>query len=151
MRVLFVDVDGPLIPSGMYLIHKNASYDRHFSPISIAVLKHALKESGAKLVMNTTHNLDGHKLKEDMIKAGFKEEDFAKPWCTNYPSTRGRTNAITEWLNEQVDKDIEWIAVDDEDFTSEDRLILIDFDEGLHLRHFNRLAKLWNLKSMLIL
>ena len=149
MKVLFVDVDGPLIPSGMYLVHSNPSYERVFSPIAIAVLKKMLEVSGAKLVMNTTHNMDGIKLKEDMIKAGFKEEDFGTPWCTEYPDNRSRQGSIENWIKLQKE-DIDWIALDDADFTKEDNLILIDFDEGLHLRHYNRMSKLWEFKSILI-
>lgn len=151
MRVLFVDVDGPLIPSGMYLVHPTPSYERVFSPIAVAVLKKMIESSKAKIVMNTTHNLDGQKLKDDLLKVGFKEEDFGLPWKTDYPVSHGRTGSIEEWLKNQSEKNIEWVALDDEDFTSSDKLILIDFDEGLHLRHYNKLSKLWNFKPIRII
>lgn len=150
MRVLFVDVDGPLIPSGMYLLHKRASFDRHFSPVSIAVLKHMLKESGAKLVMNTTHNLDGEKAKQDLVLAGIDEESFGTPWRTDYPVNRSRQSAIDEWISKQTEE-IDWMALDDADFTEDKRLILVDFDEGIHLRHYNRMSQKWKLKNLIIL
>ena len=150
MRILFVDVDGPLIPSGMYMIHQNASYERKFSPISIAVLKQMLKESGALLVMNSTHNLDGIKTKQDLIASGIDEKSFGVPWKTDYPVTRSRQDAIGEWITKQ-EGIVDWMAVDDAHFTTDERLILIDFDEGIHLRHYNQMAKHWKLRNILIM
>lgn len=162
-RIIFVDVDGPLIPSGMYLVHKGASADRKFSPICIATLKYVLEITGAKLVTNTSHNnhiRNCHRdipggvesitcnLYDDLVRAGIPTTAFHKEWKTEYPNKTDARNlddrmvAIENWMNDN-EPDGEWIAFDDYRFTLEPNLILIDFDVGLNPKHVDEVRARW--------
>lgn len=75
----------------------------------------------------------------DAIRHGIKPEYIHDMWKTGYPNIvpedkfyapkHERMRAIEHWqaVNEQVD----WIAFDDEPFTKDPRLIVVDFDRGI--------------------
>lgn len=169
-RVIFLDVDGPLIPGGMYFLDSRASFDRKCSPIAVSIVNRLVKESGAKIVMNTYHNTAGDQLKTDLIREGIKEEYFHEKWQTLYPhgihgvgygmsedafhnpdgaEVADRLAAIMAW--EHTNGRVDWVCFDDSPFTKNPRLILVDFDEGISPRHFNVACRHWGIRPFLIL
>lgn len=146
-RILFLDVDGPMIPGYMYFINKNASMERTISPISVVLVNKLIERSGAKIVMNTAHNNNfeafGVHIKDDLIKAGIPAESFHKHWQTGYPDV-GRLEAIKFWLAHN-DPEADWICFDDADFTYEENLLLVDFEIGLTTYHFNQALDRWKI------
>jgi hypothetical protein len=161
-RILFLDVDGPLIPSGMYLINRMASFQRLCSPIAVAVVNRLCKESGAKIVMNSSHNNDDALL-TDLIREGIEGDYFHKEWRTVFPAVVNglrrdppRFQAIQKWISENSNVGVDWICFDDYKFISDghpdaNRLIYVDFDHGIHPGHYNEAAQIWNVKGILIL
>lgn len=134
-------MDGPLIPGSMFFIDKNAAGNRTFSPISIAILNTLCERSGAKVVMNTSHNYDSYKslLRDDMIKAGFKEEYFHRNWRTQFGSKDwgNRYDCINEWVAGNTKEiEIDWVCFDDLHFTKDYRLITVEYDVGITPKHF---------------
>lgn len=149
-RIVFLDIDGPMIPSGMFLIEKQCSFDRMFSRIPVAVINHLCEESGAQIVMNTTHNLHGGTMLSDVVREGIKEK-YLHPTApmTTYPQNN-RWWAIQMWVQDNGPID-QWVAIDDAPFTKDERLILIDFNQGLHPGHYNVIADMWGLTKVFIL
>jgi len=147
-RIIFLDIDGPMVPAGMFLIDKKCSFDRMFSPISVAVVNHLCKTSGAKIVMNTTHNINGGTMLSDVVREGVKVEYLHETApMTQYPQC-SRYRAIQMW---QSDNEIvDWIAIDDAPFTEDDRLYLIDFDIGIHPGIYNDICDRWGMKKVFI-
>lgn len=152
-RIIFLDIDGPVIPSGMFLVDKDASANRTFSLSAIAVLRHILKVTGAKLVTNSSHNTYGRKgfsLQDDLLSAGIPHDVFHDTWRTEYPNDhenggiRDRMEAIDHWINQNDDgHGVDWLAFDDYRFTMDPRLILIDFDVGLTPKDLDRVRDAW--------
>ena len=137
-RVIFLDIDGPMIPCAMYLIDHLCSIKRMMSPPAVAVLKELCKRTGAKVVFNTTHNSptgEAPDIEVALQMAGLPAECI-HPTApkTRYPSLP-RDLAVKEWLAAHPGAD--WIALDDVKFTDDPRLILIHPDEGLHTGHLN--------------
>ena len=148
-KIIFLDVDGPLIPSPLYFLSILVSQDRsYFSTVAVAFINKLCMQTKAKIVFNSTHNsheyfdnFDGkwRSLKMDAIRHGIKPEYIHDMWKTGYPNIvpedkfyapkHERLRAIEHWqaVNEQVD----WIAFDDEPFTKDPRLIVVDFDRGI--------------------
>lgn len=151
-RILFLDVDGPLIPSGMYIINMRASWERLCSPICIAIVNRLCEDAGAKIVLNSTHSRDGAPAIADLTKAGIEEHRWHETVpMTNYPnklSGGSRWEAIQDW--QERCGEVNWVAFDDDNFTRDERLVLIDFDVGVTLQHYNQAAKLWGLKPIFI-
>lgn len=116
-KYLFLDVDGPLIPDTSFLFHSNASYDQIFDERCVAVVKKVLDDSGAWLVMNTTHNLHWEPdriapgLKPQLHKCGLGKYLHKSP-RTIYPEL-DRLTAIMKWMNDNADKHDLWVAFDD--------------------------------------
>lgn len=136
-KFVFLDIDGPMIPSGCYLLDRDASYRRVFSPICVAVVNRLCHESGAKVVFNTTHNLDRWVMLEDAFRQGIKRGHvYLDSPMTKYPTLENRGDAINLWLKDNDFLDSDWVAFDDCDFNHEN-LILIDFDVGLTPIHLN--------------
>ncbi len=148
-KILFLDVDGPLIPSGMYLVHKNASYERKCSPICVAIVNELCRKADAKIVLNSTHSREANIAIEDLKREGL--ERFHDIATTNYPNKMSggdRMAAIEDW--QERCGGVDWIAFDDSNFTENERLVLIDFDVGITLKHYNKAAEMWGLKPIII-
>jgi hypothetical protein len=149
-RIIFLDIDGPVIPAGMYLIDRKCSFDRRASPVCIATINHLCKNSGAKIVMNTTHNMHGGTMLSDMAREGIKPDymHWSAP-MTQYPQT-SRWLAIQMWESDNGKAD--WVALDDAPFTQDERLILIDFNVGVHPGHYNEICELkdWGMSKVFI-
>lgn len=152
-KIIFLDIDGPMIPSYMYLIDAMCSFNRIFPQGPIAVLNRLCKETGAKIVFNTTHNspwkdvpdievaIVNHSLNPDYLYT-----DDLKTYYPQYP----RDLAVKDWLRRHPDV-TDWVALDDVRFTEDERLIWIDPDAGLHLGHLNRAVELLGGNPVLVL
>jgi hypothetical protein len=180
-RIVFLDVDGPLIPSYQYINNRMASYERNFSPICVNIVKMIVDPNGqwklgvdplekyrdpkrhppVKIVMNTYHNQHPTELWAALREFGLTEYMHTN-WQTSYPQFNSqyganRMYAIDGWLKvnsdtvlNDYDGDFDWIALDDENFTNDARLFLIDFDLGITVKTYNAIAADWNLRPFII-
>ena len=169
-RFIFLDIDGPVIPTGCYFVNRNASFDRTFSNVCIGYVKKLLDLSGAKLVTNSMHNYhpriadDGETftLRDDLVNAGIPLNSFHDIWRTqfghfsfNNNSWRGdqphpRLKAINEWLDQWGGENPEWIGFDDEPYKHDNQFI-VNFDDGITWTQFTDACKKWNLKVPFVL
>lgn len=165
-RIIFLDIDGPVIPSSQFFVDKHASYSRVFAPSCLAIVKRLLEDADAKLVTNSTHNVldrcldwdvpDGARfdLRQDLVAAGIPKERIHDDWRTLYPhggkfsGSINRLDAINAWQAENGEAD--WIAFDDCDFGHE-RLILVDYDYGISTPHYNKAAEIFGIKPFIVL
>lgn len=176
-KIVFLDIDGPVIPYGCYFVNRNASYERVFSNTAIGYVKKLLELSDAKLVTNSMNNFYDrieeifherdsfsdytitHTLRDDLIAAGIPEDAFHNDWRTNLsggskPGPNPRLDAIYGWIkkNEFYGEDKIWIDFDDEDFAPElDCCINIDFHNGITFENFSKACKIFNVKVPVIL
>lgn len=142
-RIIFLDIDGPVIPISCYYINRNCSFDRNpVSTIAIGELLRLIELSGAKIVYNTTHNRNYDKLRADL--------HWLAPHVvgrTNYPDV-ARHLAVTQWLSQnQCD---EWVAFDDVKFTGDPRLIHIDVRLGINADSVDQVLKMWGIEDKAI-
>lgn len=166
-KIIFLDVDGPLIPTGCYLVNALASVDYAMSNIAVACVKTLVEEFDALIVMNTVHNSMKNRLWNGLMKNGFEKKHFHKNWQTTFmndeklsmndssffvPLNTNRLVGINEWIDENgIIDDFDWIAFDDENYTDDERLILIDFDYGITMKEYNKAVDFWNGKRKIIL
>jgi hypothetical protein len=144
-KILFLDIDGPVITTPCYFIDPECSMQRTvMSTHAIGYIKKLVREFGALVVLNTTHNIHDiedpltsrmRTIKDDLIWWGMKEDEFHPDWKTEYPNPYGakfsenrRARAVKNWLEKNGDH--EWIAFDDEFFDAGNQYV-IDFDLGI--------------------
>lgn len=151
-RIVFLDIDGPIIPFSAFLLDKMCSWHRIIPAIPVAVVAEVCKRSGAKVVFNTTHNTpmkDIDDIEIAIVKAGLPVEMIHPDIKTKYPSLP-RDVAVIEWLHRHLEVD-DWIAFDDARFTKANNLIWVDPDAGLHLGHLNEALNRWGCTQFLVL
>lgn len=173
-RIIFLDIDGPMIPAVHFLTNCNASFDQDFDPRCVMVMKKIIgKVPDVKIVFNSTHNL--HLYKTDYMP-GLLNMWNRSFWnaadgnhlhddnVTSYPNPSrydlipdGRTNsrrlcAIYDWLHGHYDIDmpdsVSWIAFDDV-VIDDDRAFLIDFDDGIGMKAYDHAAQYLNFRGMM--
>ena len=137
-RFVFLDIDGPMIPSGCYLAYGHrASFERKFSPIAVACINRLCHETKANIVFNTTHNRDGESLLQDAVREGLKAGHISSQTpFTMYPTLEDRLLAIKQWLKEFAPDNCKWVSLDDCPI-KDDNAILVDFDTGITPYHVN--------------
>lgn len=153
-KVIFLDIDGPMIPASYFLVDSMASWNRRFPTTTVAVIKWLCERTGAKVVFNTTHNLpyDGvDDIDVALEKQGLDRDHIhATDLATKYPGIE-RDLAVKEWLHRHPEV-TDWIALDDVKFTDDARLIWVDPDAGVHLGHLNEaIGKLGGQKIVVLM
>ena len=167
-RIIFLDIDGPVISTGCYGVTSLASNLRAcMNQSAIGYLNMLCDHAKAKIVTNTSHNYhevknnDGEggfrDLKTDLIRWGVKDHLFHEDWRTDYPyperfSSGGyadfpRQTAIHTWLEKNGDHD--WVCFDDAKFTEDKRLILIDFDHGITRDSIMRACGIFGIEKLI--
>ena len=151
-RVVILDIDGVVIPATQMLVDPMSAFDRRFPTTTIAALNALCSRSGARIVLNTTHNDDWPDVPdiETALIAHGLDAGHLHPTHprTSYPALE-RAEAAEQWLaaHPEVER---WVALDDARFTDDERLILVDPDAGLHVGHVNAALVLFGEKPILI-
>lgn len=154
-KVIFLDIDGPMIPYTSFLFNVHASFDQELDTRCIKVLKKIIEESNAYIVFNTTHNRMLYPSQQDKIPGLINQfeqhglgDRIHKTVCTVYPDT-DRLTAIRHWLSSN-NPDANWVALDDVKI-NHDRACLVDADLGIGMREYNHCAQWFGYKPFLAL
>lgn len=157
-KIIFLDIDGPVINTPCFFIDKNCSKNRSFmNTQAIGFLSKIAELSSAKIVTNSTHNFyipknDGKSLKEDLIDWGLRSKYFHRVWRTDFARVfddefdeMSKQDAIDEWLRKNGSCD--WISIDDEKIMENDRLFLANFKLGINFQMFNDICRYWRINK----
>lgn len=163
-RIIFLDVDGPLIPTPLYYLDPNVSMRRSiFSTTAVGLVVKLARDAGAKIVFNSTHNDHDYRdaltanvrtLRADAIRHKIPAELIHEDWRTGFPnriqrkfseaSGPVRLRAIEEWISRNGET--EWIVFDDEPIAS-DRAIVVNFDHGITVDDYLKARELFGLST----
>jgi hypothetical protein len=150
-KILFLDIDGVLIPSRAYMLpNQTKPIVSTFDPCSVSLLVDAVKRSKRKIVLHSSwirtkflasevHDGDvvGHCIKQGIPSELFHDD----PYCCR--DTSYRYDRVTKWLTDHPDT-TEYVIVDDEpvegDYKCKSHLIQTDFDEGITINIYNKIA-----------
>ena len=162
MNIIFVDIDGPLLPRKMHMFHTNrklginpdtgVGWYPEFDQFSIRAFNLWAKYGNAKIVFSThwafSHNTK--QLKEIMLLNGLGF-DYHEKLYTPKKTTSHRSHEIVWWLHDNAKAGDKFIAVDDDTscqdiprlMESEHRpveakgeWIAVDYDSGLSWDNF---------------
>jgi hypothetical protein len=155
MKIIFQDVDGPLIPGRLYY-SRDAHYNDEkgffvYDPVAVGMIRELCKRFDAKVVYNTAHNEtdpglmfwkarmnDMDDLLHDDCRTGFRVECYSKK------------DAIVTWLRNHPEV-TEWIVIDDETIFDGDPQVKVDFNLGLTIDNFFKACALFGDKPSSII
>jgi len=150
-KIIFQDIDGPLIPLRMYFIGGRPFNQQVgsfiYDPVAVWMIKHLCQKFDAKVVLNSAHN-------ECSYEAMKKQADFNglgdvihQDLKTKFPNTPDRLSAIEEWLSRHEDI-TEWIVIDDMPVDSSrnvahSRQVPINYNIGMTVESFKHACHLF--------
>lgn len=144
MKVLFLDIDGPLISARAGLLpNQTAPYWHVFDQCAVALINDICKFDDRKIVVHSSwvkHTaLYAFDLMEHLIGQGLKTEYFhGDPLCK---PISWRYDRVAEWLGRHSEVE-DYVIVDDEKPQTLDpawlnkHLVLVDYDNGLSWNDF---------------
>lgn len=157
MNIIFVDIDGPLLPRKMHLFRENRSNKPKaipkFDEFAIKAFNLWAKYGAAKIVFSTywSCHFTAEELKQIMHTNGLGFE-YHGDILTPKKMSSTRHNEILWWLENHNDEIDNWIAVDDDTsckyiqeiidgdcdtaITKPGRWIPVDFDNGISWKNF---------------
>lgn len=158
-RIIFIDIDGPIINTPCYYVDSFASIQRSvMNTQAIGYVNRLALLADAKIVTNSTHNYHTVKetdrnLRDDLIRWGLKASYVHDDWRTEFPwpdwadgqPIHRRLKGIMGWQEKNGQAD--WICFDDEPFIDKNdpRLMHVDFERGIDYDLFMKACKHWKL------
>lgn len=172
-KVVFLDIDGPIISTGLFYVDSRCSFDRTVcNGNAIGWVIATLQAANAWLVTNTTHNVHDvedpltakkRTIKDDLIRWGIEPHWFHPNSMTTYPYPpwekpdwyedevrpwgfkHRRAKAVEIWLHENG-PDFKWVAFDDDEFSKTNQ-VLIDFDKGVDVKAFEKACSILGVQA----
>ena len=113
-KVIFLDIDGPMIPVRAQLIQQSAGAARTFDPVAVSLLLDIISKSGAKLVISSTIGVHGYEHCCDMLdRNGISPSNLHQDWITPRKMSSYRIHEIVWWLDKHPEI-THYVAIDDE-------------------------------------
>lgn len=159
MRILFLDIDGVLLPGrANWLPTQTKPIHTVFDPCAVAIVNRICKDTGAQIVIHSSWvrsmalvsaHCEGQPatVKEHMINQGINPQYFHEDDICPWKMSGDRWNAIYSWLNSHHDVD-SWVAVDDEPCTDPDYMlethpgglfVWTNFDDGITMNDYDNI------------
>lgn len=151
MKIIFLDVDGVIIPASEHLVDFMASFKWRFALPQLRMVEKICELTGAKVIMNTTHNRWAEELREAMSMSGFNPAFFCEelPY-TSYPLI-SRTDAVIVALSNLKDMGItvdDYVCIDDVVCAPESHMVECDPYIGLTIHQMNDVIERWGGKPL---
>lgn len=162
-KIIFLDVDGPLIPGRAMFLPNQTQIMEVFDPCAVSLINKLCEINGYKLVIHSSWlRIMGEKETYDhCISQGLKAEYFDDDaWCEG--QINWRYTRVAEWLKRHPDV-TEYVILDDEPYSAdlnheiqhpvdlEGHLILVDYWEGFSYKQFQQVRDYdLNLKDYVI-
>lgn len=136
--VIFLDIDGPMIPVRASFLPNQSSVLSTFDPCAAALLNRLIKESGAKIVISSVWGQHGYQQCHDLLeKNGISPSHMHEDWITPRKMSSYRVNEISWWLDAHPET-THYVAIDDESLTVRmvENSVLCDAYEGFSWRNY---------------
>jgi hypothetical protein len=150
VKILFLDVDGPLIPARMYF-NGPPTFGRiadsptltawKYDPVAVGMIQTLIGKYDVRIVYNSTHNQFGDEyLLDQAIKNGFYKEDLHEEFRTEYPlETYSRSEGINRWLRKHPEV-THWCDVDDA-LVQVPNFVKVNFNVGITIENFEEIER----------
>jgi len=131
-KVLFLDVDGPLIPKRAIILHEkgDGSYKR-FDPVAAEMISIILRELDVWIVLSSTWRARPLEDLEDIFRDNKVLAKFHPDWRTTVKHPKfSRREQILEWISRHPEVK-SWAAVDDEDLSPLSNFVHVSYETAL--------------------
>lgn len=137
-KIIFQDIDGPLIPFRLYFKGDRPLYQYSqgaffYDPIAVLMLKELCEKCEAKVVFNTAHNENPAEImKHQAVMNGMVDimhEDIQTNYCKKEFPDLSRSDAIFRWLLNHPEV-TDWVVIDDM-LVHPTRQARVDFNIGM--------------------
>lgn len=152
-RIIFQDVDGPLIPLRMYF-GGTRPFDKStgsfiYDPIAVGMLVSLCQKFNAAVVFNTAHNENTDEIM--MHQARYNHlASVMHPTapCTDFiRKTHDRFGAIDDWLKLHPEiPPTQWVVIDDMP-VHKTRQVKVDYTMGMTLANYQEVCELFGEKQ----
>ncbi|PWC97726.1 HAD domain-containing protein [Azospirillum sp. TSO5] len=153
MKVIFLDIDGPMIPGRAYYLPENhGTLVTRFDPVAVAMVLRLLHLAPAKLVISSTWRKHGReRLAAGLACNGICPAHLHDDWSTgpHFDGPSGRTREIRSWLKRHPEV-THYVAIDDEDVAL-NGAVRCSMEDGLMKEHFKRAGQLLEIDNMRLL
>lgn len=145
MRIIFQDIDGPLIPLRMYY-GGGRTFERErgsfiYDPVAVGMVNELARKYDAKIVFNSAHCPNGPDIMRHQANVNSlapMHEDCVTKFAK---SIEHRYDAIAEWLGRHPEV-VEWIVIDDMEVHLP-RQVQVDYNIGMTIDNFYRACELF--------
>ena len=142
-QILFLDIDGPMIPYRAVYLPNQTRVMTIFDPIAVAMINSLCKKRGLKIVIHSTWiNVIGQEeTLKHCVEQGIDKEYFHEdPYCSD--KINWRYSRIAEWLERHPEVS-KYVIVDDTPYEDDlygaykhpaemnSRLVLINYNDGI--------------------
>jgi hypothetical protein len=163
-KIIFVDIDGPMIPIRAYYLQSQTDIVSLFDPCAVSLLNKLIEASQASIVISSTWQIQGYESCKTIFEDNGIICEFHRDWCTERKFSSTRTQEISWWLNNHPEI-THYVALDDEmldskvlpgfvqcdthegfsfrNFLESKQLLDVIDDEELDLLHFLKRKELW--------
>jgi hypothetical protein len=149
MKVVFLDIDGPMIPGRAYCLPENhGKLVTRFDPVAVAMVLRLLHLAPAKLVISSTWRKHGReRMAADLVRNGICPSLLHEDWTTgdHRDGPFGRTLEILSWLDRHQEV-THYVAVDDEEVKLNS--VKCSMEDGLLKSHFKTAGQLLGIDGM---
>lgn len=149
-RVLFLDIDGVVLPGRAYMLptQTHDPFVTVFDPCAVSMINEACRKQNRKIVLHSSwirtkyiENYVNGDVISHCVAQGIKREHFHDdPYCDR--DEAWRWNRVSGWLDKHPEVD-DFFVLDDEkceaDWRWRDHVINTDFDEGITMYVFHRI------------
>lgn len=150
-KILFLDIDGPMIPGRAYLLPNQPFIVQLFDPVAVSLVNHLCEERDWKIVLHSTwiKLYGGQHTKDHCISQGIKAEHFHEDsFCDE--AENWRYTRVAKWLKDHPECN-QYAIIDDIPYSVdveshyphpkdlEEHLLVVDFEDGLLLKHYRKL------------
>lgn len=145
MKIIFQDIDGPLIPHRMYF-NGGRPFDQNrasfiWDPIAVQMVNKLTNKYDAKIVFSTAHGENPVEvLRHQAACNGLM--NIHPDSKTNFPFTDNKYRAITEWLDAHPNVGrLDWIVIDDQQVCLTHQ-VKVHWGVGLTLKNYKKACML---------
>lgn len=115
-KIIFLDIDGPMIPYRCLLLEGQTRVMTLFDPVAVGMLNHLCKKHGYKIVLHTSwvRIMGGKETLSHCVSQGIKPENFHEDaFCAEH--IIWRYDRVAEWLIRHPETE-NYCILDDEPF-----------------------------------
>lgn len=155
-KVIFLDIDGPMIPYRCRFLTNQTSVMTLFDPVAVSLLNGLCEELDCKIVLHTSwlQIMGSDYTLKHCIAQGLKAEHFHQDACCK-EDFNWRYTRVAEWLNRHPEV-VDYAIVDDDGYNDDLysgvpyreslclHLVLVNYYEGFLYSTYNNIRKVLN-------